>query len=110
VTTNVRLTPAYASLSRRKQDVRILAFSTRANTYRIRLPAGAKVISAPPNVSKRTPFGSYSVQVEHKPGEVVVTSRLSVEASRIEPREYPKWRQFCTDADQAMAHRLIVSR
>jgi tetratricopeptide (TPR) repeat protein/transglutaminase-like putative cysteine protease len=110
VTTNVRLTPAYASLSRRKQDVRILAFSTRENTYRVRLPAGSKVVSAPPNVSKSTAFGSYSVKVEQKPGEVVVTSSLAVKASRIKPAEYSMWRQFCADADQAMAHRLIVSR
>jgi hypothetical protein len=68
------------------------------------------VVSAPPNVSKSTAFGSYSVKVEQKPGEVVVTSSLAVKASRIKPAEYSKWRQFCADADQAMAHRLIVSR
>jgi hypothetical protein len=61
-------------------------------------------------VSGETRFGSYSVNVETKAGEVIVTSRLALKVDRIEPNEYAKWRKFCNDADQAMAHRLIVSR
>ena len=110
VTTGVRLTPAFASLSRRKQDVRVLAFSTRDDTYRIKLPAGAKVVSAPPEVNHQSAFGAYSVSVEQKPGEVIVHSRLEVKATRIKPREYNAWKKFCADADQALSHRLIVTR
>lgn len=110
VTTGARLTPAFASLSRRKQDVRILAFSTRDDTYHIKLPAGAKVITAPPEVNHRSAFGAYSVDVEQKPGEVIVKSRLEVKATRIKPSQYAAWKKFCADADQALSHRLTVSR
>ncbi|HEY6727685.1 MAG TPA: DUF3857 and transglutaminase domain-containing protein, partial [Polyangiaceae bacterium] len=110
VTTGVRLTPLFASLSRRKQDVRVLAFSTRDDTYRIKLPAGAKVVSAPPDVSHQSAFGAFSVKLEQKPGEVIVHSRLEVKATRIKPRDYNAWKKFCADADQALSPRLIVTR
>jgi cellulose synthase operon protein C len=110
VTVDARLTPAFASLSRRKQDVRILAFSTRDDTYRIKLPLGSKVISTPPSVREETEFGGYSISVEQKPGEVVVKSRLVVKADRIKPNQYPAWKKFCAAADQALSHRLIISR
>ncbi len=110
VTTGVRLTPAFASLSRRKQDVRLLAFSTRDDTFHIKLPPGSKVVSAPPEVNQQSPFGAYSVEVEQKPGELIVKSRLEVKATRIEPNQYAAWKKFCAAADQALSHRLIVTR
>jgi len=87
-----------------------LAFSTRDDTYRVKLPPGAKVVSAPLEVSHQSAFGAYSVSLEQKPGEVVVHSRLEVKATRIKPREYAAWKKFCADADQALSHRLILTR
>ena len=110
VTTGVRLTPSFASLSRRKQDVRLLAFSTRDDTYRIKLPPGSQVVSEPPAVNKEDRFGAYSIAVERKPGEVVIKSRLELRATRIEPSQYSAWKRFCAEVDQAFSHRLIVTR
>jgi tetratricopeptide (TPR) repeat protein/transglutaminase-like putative cysteine protease len=108
VTPGFRLTPNYASLSQRKLPVELIAFTTLEDTFRIKLPQGAKVISSPPNAEASSPFGSYSVKVEQGRGEVLVKSRLSVTAARIEPEKYAAWKAFCQAADVALSPRLLV--
>ncbi len=108
VTSGFRLTPNYASLSQRRQPVELIAFTTIDDTYRIKLPAGAKVVSAPVPVEKTTPFGSYSVKIEQAHGEVIVKSKLSVKVPRIEPADYQAWKRFCEEADSAFSPRLLV--
>jgi len=108
VTSAFRLTPKYASLSRRTQDVRISGFATQKDTFSIKLPPGMKLISAPVAVKADSPFGSYEVAIEAQPGQVVVSSRLLVRATRVTPRQYPAWQKFCADADRALSPRLVV--
>ncbi len=108
VTTKIRLTPAYASLSQRKLDVRILAYPTRNDTFVVKLPPGSKVVSAPPDVSGSTRFGSYSVKVEKQTGQVTVKSHLEVKVSRVTPSEYAAWKKFCAAVDRALTPRLVV--
>jgi cellulose synthase operon protein C len=108
VTSGFRLTTNYASLSQRRQPVELIAFTTIDDTYRIKLPGGAKVVSAPESREGTSPFGSFSIKVEQGKGEVVVRSKLQVKASRIEPRDYQAWKRFCEDADSAFSPRLVV--
>ncbi|HEY6081086.1 MAG TPA: DUF3857 domain-containing protein [Polyangiaceae bacterium] len=108
VTSGFRLTPSYASLSQRRLPVELIAFTTIDDTYRIKLPAGAKLISAPAERSASSPFGSFSVKVEQARGEVIVKSKLKVLVSRIEPSDYKAWKRFCEDADSAFSPRLMV--
>jgi cellulose synthase operon protein C len=108
VTSGFRLTPNYASLSQRRQPVELIAFTTVDDTYRVKLPAGAKVVSAPVPVEKATPFGSYSVKVEQAHGEVIVKSKLSIKVPRILPADYQAWKRFCEEADSALSPRLLV--
>ncbi|RYZ07258.1 MAG: DUF3857 domain-containing protein [Myxococcales bacterium] len=108
VTTGFRLTPNYASLSQRRQPVELVAFTTIDDTYRVKLPAGSKVVSAPVPVEKTTPFGAYSVKVEQAHGEVVVKSKLSIKVPRIDPSDYQAWKRFCEEADSAFSPRLLV--
>jgi hypothetical protein len=95
-------------LSQRRQPVELIAFTTVDDTYRVKLPAGAKVVSAPVPVEKTTPFGSYSVKVEQAHGEVVVKSKLSIKVPRILPADYQAWKRFCEEADSALSPRLLV--
>ncbi|MCC6216375.1 MAG: DUF3857 domain-containing protein [Polyangiaceae bacterium] len=108
VTPNVRLVPTYASLSERKQDVRILAFSTLADTYTIELPAGAKVVALPPAARGESPFGRYSVEVVESGRTVTVRSRVALTRTRVPPAEYAAFRRFCEEVDRAMTTRLVV--
>jgi cellulose synthase operon protein C len=110
VTSDFRLTPSYASLSRRKQDLRILGFSTLDDTFVVKLPPGTKLLSAPAPARGESGFGSYSVSVEQQPGQVTVRSRLELKQSRIRPSEYDAWRKFCAEVDAALGPRLVVSK
>lgn len=110
VTLATRLTPVYASLSRRTRDVKLPPIGTLRDRYSVTLPPGAKVVSAPIAVKKETRFGSYEVKVEQQAGKVTVESRLTVTVHRVTPKDYAAWRTFCGDVDRALSPRLVVSR
>jgi hypothetical protein len=108
ITTSTRLTPTYASLSTRTQDVVTLGFSTTEDNITVELPAGAQVVSAPESAHGDGPFGSFSVDVTKEKDKVVVKSRVAVKVSRITPKDYEAWRRFCDAADRALAPRLVI--
>ncbi len=108
VTLKTRLTPRYALLSSRKQDVRISGFSSRKETVHLKLPHKAKVIAAPPQSSYESRFGSYKVVFKQKGRDLTITSELSLKVDRVSPKEYGAFRAFCVAADQALSHRLLV--
>jgi hypothetical protein len=108
VTTSLRLTPTYASLSRRKQDVWLLDFSSVDDTYVIDLPPGSKVTGLPPSASVTSEFGSYRLEVRRTPGRVTVRSRIAIFAPRVVPAKYSAWKAFCAEVDESLSHRLTV--
>jgi tetratricopeptide (TPR) repeat protein/transglutaminase-like putative cysteine protease len=108
VTSGFRLTPNFASLSQRRQPVELIAFTTIDDVYRVKLPAGAKVVSLPEDRSGTSKFGTYSLKVEQAHGEVAVHSKLMINVSRIEPVDYQAWKRFCEEADSAFSARLLV--
>jgi transglutaminase-like putative cysteine protease len=108
VTVAADLTSTYASQSKRKQDVRIVGFSSRTERTRVRLPAGAQVVAGPPDAQASSRFGSYAVQTTRDGKDVVVESRLSLDVTRVPPADYAAFRKFCQEVDQAMSHRLLV--
>ncbi|HMR08371.1 MAG TPA: DUF3857 domain-containing protein, partial [Polyangiaceae bacterium] len=110
VTPDVRLTPVYASLSSRSQDVRILGFSSVNETSTVRLPAGYKVLSSPPPKQVESVFGSASVRVETSDGQIKVTGTLSLKVSRVTPKQYAAFRKFCADVDRAFEPRLVLGK
>ncbi len=107
-TPTTRLTPTYASLSQRTQDLRVLSFSSIDDTFVIKLPPGHKVRSAPVAAESKTPFGSYKIEVHESPGQISVRSRVELEAPRVTPKQYPAWKKFCEDVDRALGNRLVV--
>ncbi|HET7542019.1 MAG TPA: DUF3858 domain-containing protein, partial [Polyangiaceae bacterium] len=108
VTNSFRLTPSYASLSQRRHDVRLLAFSALEDRYTIKLPPGSKIISAPSNVTQDGRFGTYSVSVEQDHDQITVQSRLVVKVDRVTPKDYQAWKSFCEAADRAFNPRLVI--
>lgn len=109
VTVQSRLTPQYAALSSRTQDVRIAGFSTQVQRVSLKLPKGAKVEAAPPAAEVKSRFGSYRVSYEQDGQTIVVESALSLDVDRVTPKDYPEFRRFCVAADQALGHRLVVT-
>jgi len=109
VTVQSRLTPQYAALSTRSQDVRIAGFSSQVEQVTLKLPAGARVEAAPPNSEVKSRFGSYHISYQQQGSTVTVKSSLSLFMDRITPQDYKEFRSFCVAADQALGHRLVVS-
>ncbi len=109
VTLGVRLTPEYASLSSRKQDVVIHGFSGRRERVVVDVPAGLRVESLPPSAQAKSRFGEYSVSAKIEGDAVVVESFVSLSVTRVTPADYPEFRKFCLEADQAQNHRLVLA-
>jgi transglutaminase-like putative cysteine protease len=108
VTPSLRLTPLYASQSRRLLPIRIAAFSTVEHSYTIKLPKGMKVTSLPLATSGQNEFGSYRVEVVDQGSQLVVRSSLSIAVRTIEPAQYAAWQEFCKRVDAAFSTRLLV--
>jgi tetratricopeptide (TPR) repeat protein len=99
----------FAPLSSRKQDVRLYTQSTTDNDWTIKLPAGARVMSAPKPVEVASPFGKFVLSVEQSGGAVHVTSSLAITRLRIPVAEYPALRAWCEQVDRALSQRLVVA-
>ena len=108
VTNSFRLTPAYASLSQRRQDVWLLSPAELRDSFVVDLPPGARVITLPENVNLDNPFGWVKLNVEKQGDRVTVTSRIGLRTDRVVPKDYPAFKRFCEDADRALSRRLVV--
>jgi tetratricopeptide (TPR) repeat protein/transglutaminase-like putative cysteine protease len=108
VTNSFRLTPAYATMSQRKQDVWTLGFTELRDTFVVELPPGARVVSAPETKDGSSDFGSYSVVFEKQGDRVRVKSRIGLKVPRVKPAEYAAFKRFCEDADRALSPRLVI--
>jgi len=108
VTPSFRLTPTYASLTTRTLAVKLPPLGTLADTFVLKLPAGAKVVSAPSHAEGTGPFGSYSVTVEEQPSKIIVTSRVTLTVTKVAPENYAAWKQFSADVDSALTPRLVI--
>jgi hypothetical protein len=103
-----RMVPAFASLSTRKQDIRLHVRSTLDDEVTIHLPPTLKVKSLPEAMQQDTPFGAFSVSAESSGGKVILKSTIAIKKTRIKPAEYAAWRTFCEAADRAFAQRLVL--
>lgn len=103
-----RLVSTFASLSSRKQDIRLHVRSTLDDELVIHLPPTLKVKSLPEAMQQDTPFGAFSITSEAAPGKVLLKTRVSIRKTRIKPGEYAEWRAFCEAADRAFAQRLVL--
>ncbi|HVJ14110.1 MAG TPA: DUF3857 domain-containing protein [Polyangiaceae bacterium] len=110
VTDDSRLTPIFASLSKRKLPVAVGAFSEQRYQYTIELPPGAKVVSIPAATQADGKFGYYSLEVEQTGQRVKVKSKLGVKVNRVSVADYPAWKQFCEAADRALGAPLVVEQ
>jgi hypothetical protein len=108
VTNSFRLTPAYASLSQRKQDVWLLSPAELRDSFLVDLPPGAKVVSQPEATKLDGPFGWVTIAVEKQGDRVSVKTRVGFRVQRVTPAEYPAFKRFCEEADRALSARLVV--
>ncbi len=110
VTVGTRLTENYASLSERTLAVALPVFGTVRDTFELTLPPGYTVISKPSDVTTKTRFGDYAVQVTQAGNVVKVQSEIMLKVRRVEPANYKRFRAFCQAVDAAMTPRLVVGK
>jgi hypothetical protein len=103
-----RLVPTFATLSSRKQDIRLHVRSTLEDEVVIHLPPTLKVRSLPEAMQGDTPYGAFSVSAESTGGKVILRSKVAIKKTRIKPAEYAAWRTFCEAADRAFSQRLVL--
>jgi hypothetical protein len=103
-----RLVASFASLSSRRQDLRLHVRSTLEDELVVHLPPGYKAKVLPEPRTEETPFGTFAVGAETAAGKVTVKVKITFDQSRISPAEYPAFRKFCEAADSAFAQRLVV--
>lgn len=100
---------AWAPLSTRKRDLRILALTTTENETTVRLPQGAKIVTAPRAAEGSSPFGSYKVEADVSGGVVRVKTSVAITKSRITAAEYGAFRAFCEEADRAFGQAVTFT-
>jgi tetratricopeptide (TPR) repeat protein len=99
----------YAPLVARKLDVRLFAQWTQEDDWTVRLPAGAKVKTAPQPSRGSSPFGSYEVTVESGANVLHVKTTVTLSKTRIAAAEYPAFRAWCEQVDRALGQRATVT-
>jgi tetratricopeptide (TPR) repeat protein/transglutaminase-like putative cysteine protease len=103
-----RLVSSYASLSTRKQDIRMHVRSTLEDELVVHLPPSFKVKMLPEPVQQSSALGRLSLHAEVTGATVTIKTRVAFDKARITPAEYAEWRAFCEAADRAFAQRLVV--
>lgn len=104
------LLSSVASLSTRTQPVIVAPLVANEETRTIVVPPGMAAERLPEAVNVSSPYGSVEVVVTSSGNKVIVKTKLTLTRARIEPTEYPAFRQFCQAVDAALSQRLVVSK
>jgi hypothetical protein len=75
----------------------------------VRLPAGAKVKSAPQPGTQSSAFGSIKVDVETTGAIVHVHTTIASTRSRVAASEYAAFRAWCEQVDRLLGQRIVVT-
>ena len=73
------------------------------------LPQGARLVSKPDDCNISTKFGRLSIAYGFEGRNLTVKKLLSIKAVRITPEEYPEFRRFCNEVDEAEFREIILA-
>ncbi len=116
---SLRITPSLlgdlerrlASTAERRYPLEIGATVDYVETRTVRLPAGASVragsIPAEPLV-ETSPFGELRMEATTNPGQLQIVTRFTSSRDRLEPAEYPAYRDWVRRADRALRTRISI--
>lgn len=99
----------FATLSTRKQDIRLRAQNTQVSERHIKLPANAQITTMPVASSSDSPFGSHTVTVEKEGAGIVVKTTITFKKTRITAAEYAAFRAWCEQVDKGLGQRLVFT-
>ena len=98
----------YAGLTERRGDLVLDGPSVSRFTFRYRLPPGWSVDALPPDVTTTTSFGRLSLVYAVEQGLLVCRGELVFTRDRVSASEYPAFRAFVAQVDQAFARKVLV--
>ncbi len=98
----------YAGLTERRGDLVLDGPSVSRFTFRYRLPPGWSVDALPPDVTTTTGFGRLSLVYVVEQGLLVCRGELVFTRDRVSASEYPAFRAFVAQVDQAFARKVLV--
>jgi len=98
----------YAGLAERRGDLVLDSPSVNRFTFRYRLPSGWSVEGLPPDVTTETPFGRLTVRYVVEPGGLVCKGELAFTRDRISAQDYPAFRAFVAQVDQALGRKVSI--
>jgi transglutaminase-like putative cysteine protease len=96
----------FAPMSQRRLDLRLAAQTTSDSEWTLRLPAGAKITTAPRSGVETSPYGTVRVDTEVAGGTVHVKTSVTMTKTRIPATEYAKFRAWCEAADRVLGQRV----
>ena len=99
---------AYAGLAERRGDLVLDGPSVSRFTFRYRLPSGWSVDALPPDVTSDTGFGKLHLTYAVEQGVLVCRGELVFTRDRISASEYPAFRAFVAQVDQAFSRKVLV--
>jgi transglutaminase-like putative cysteine protease len=98
----------YAGLAERRGDLVLDGPSVSRFTFRYRLPPGWSVDALPPDVTTDSRFGRIHLAYTVEQGVLVCRGELVFTRDRISAREYPAFRAFVAQVDQAFSRKVLV--
>ena len=98
----------YAGLAERRGDLVLDGPSVSRFTFRYRLPPGWSVDALPPDVTADTGFGRLHLAYTVEQGVLVCRGELVFTRDRISASEYPAFRAFVAQVDQAFSRKVLV--
>ena len=98
----------YAGLAERRGDLVLDGPSVTRFTFRYRLPPGWSVDALPPDVGTTNGFGRLQLAYTVEQGVLVCRGELVFSRDRISASEYPAFRAFVAQVDQAFSRKVLV--
>jgi tetratricopeptide (TPR) repeat protein len=103
------LTPLFARTVTRRFPLDLRGTSSYAETRRVRIPAGMRVLSLPQGGELRSPYGSLIMQVEDRGGrEIVARTEFTLERDVIPVAEYEDFRRWIEQVDRMLRQRIAI--
>jgi hypothetical protein len=101
----------YAVLDRREHDLVIQeAPWHREREITVRISEGYTVDSVPPPAEEETPFGSFRREISESEGTITFRLRIDWKTTRVAAGDYPAFRRFCRELDDAEDARITLRR
>jgi hypothetical protein len=104
------MTQAMAPLAERRHDVLFPGVWTNTMKFTYTLPPGWVVPQVPDDAVVDSPFGSLRIAARKDGGLLVVDGTLVLAKARIAAKDYPAFRAWLLQVDQAFSRKLVVMR